>query len=418
MIHCHSQDVFTGGVYLQNFGTTTLSSGAFVDNSTFLGWYAQTAGVFLGTQTITAGAPSNAGGIYMYICTSGNDVKIGTRPSNGSGGGPCDGTPTTCGHGWGVRLTNNLGATIQSLKVNFDAYQFSLAQNGSANNPLLFYYRVGAAGTQTSVASTVTAGTNVAGLTFNAPQSTSVSGGSQVQGFPCTQTAFQTACFAVNIPAGNEIMLAWWDPNNSNNDPHMAIDNLAVSAYSDNACVDLLPMELISFDVKEQNGSAVLQWVTASEMNNHHFSIERSLNADDFEVIGEVKAAGNSTSYKKYEFVDEQAIYNSYYRLKQTDNNGNYSYSNIIHFDKQKQGNDRISIMPNPSSSGEFIVKTETSHIPGSNYRVFDFTGKMIRNELLEDNTSIIHLNENEKGVYLIMIQVNGKFYSSKLVYD
>jgi len=86
-----------------------------------------------------------------------------------------------------------------------------------------------------------------------------------------------------------------------------------------------LPIELIEFtgSCDEQTGYRKLDWVTASESNNDHFTIERSLDAVEWKRIREVAGAGNSNTELSYTWIDTEPISQpTYYRLSQTDFNG------------------------------------------------------------------------------------------------
>jgi hypothetical protein len=261
VIDLWAQATFSSGVYTQNFGTAPGPGfGAWTNNSTYVGWYLDNPAHFQGTINITAAAPSNNGGQYMYTCNAASNLLLGTRPSNGSGGPPC--TDATCGHKLGLRLQNNTGTTINSIRVQFDWYQLSLAENNGVTNNMFFHYQTG-----TTVTS-VTSGTwtAVASLNFTAPNDHPGPGTSnQVEGYPWTVTGNKSHCIAVSIPEGNEIMLRWSDPNNSYNDPHLAIDNITVTAYSDAACINPLPVELLSFSTTKYDKNITLHWETASK---------------------------------------------------------------------------------------------------------------------------------------------------------
>jgi hypothetical protein len=95
-----------------------------------------------------------------------------------------------------------------------------------------------------------------------------------------------------------------------------------------------LPIELISFTGTTQNNVNTLMWVTASERNNAYFTLERTLNGTDFEVIANINGAGNSQAMNEYMAIDP--IYNesiNYYRLKQTDYDGVFKYTDLISID-------------------------------------------------------------------------------------
>ena len=99
-----------------------------------------------------------------------------------------------------------------------------------------------------------------------------------------------------------------------------------------------LPISLTSFTAAMINkNSAELKWNTATELNNDYFTIERSSNAIDFNTLMIVNGAGNSNHSINYSTLDESTLNGlSYYRLKQTDFSGNFSYSDIVMVEADK----------------------------------------------------------------------------------
>ena len=125
-----------------------------------------------------------------------------------------------------------------------------------------------------------------------------------------------------------------------------------------------LPIELISFHVKETKEGALNEWTTASEINNDYFTIERAASPDpskgeemQFITIGEINGAGNSTVLQQYQFTDTSIFSLNtvgdglvlYYRLKQTDFDGTSTYSETeaLRFSKQNQTSNLV-VFPNP----------------------------------------------------------------------
>ncbi len=98
-----------------------------------------------------------------------------------------------------------------------------------------------------------------------------------------------------------------------------------------------LPVELASFSAAVSNNSVLLNWMTASEINNKGFEVERKLKNQDWVTIGFVTGNGTSTEKHNYKFSDEKVNenYNGrvLYRLKQVDFNGEYNYSNQVFAD-------------------------------------------------------------------------------------
>ena len=103
----------------------------------------------------------------------------------------------------------------------------------------------------------------------------------------------------------------------------------------------LLPIELVLFNATLQENVVGLNWTTASEINNDYFSIERSGDANYWNVISLIRSLGNSQTTKSYSVFDYNPLSDiSYYRLKQTDISGRFTYSKIIsisnHIEEQK----------------------------------------------------------------------------------
>ena len=92
------------------------------------------------------------------------------------------------------------------------------------------------------------------------------------------------------------------------------------------------PVELSSFTAAIQNKAVVLNWVTATEINNYGFEVEKSFDKVNWNKIAFKNGYGNSNSVKDYTYNDKDITKNGmyYYRLKQIDNNGDFEYSNIV----------------------------------------------------------------------------------------
>jgi hypothetical protein len=92
-----------------------------------------------------------------------------------------------------------------------------------------------------------------------------------------------------------------------------------------------LPVELISFGAKSKQSFIQLDWITATEINNEGFEIQRSVDGENFTSIGWVYGNGSTTEIIEYKFKDNEPMQGiNYYRLKQIDFDGQYEYSNIV----------------------------------------------------------------------------------------
>jgi len=114
------------------------------------------------------------------------------------------------------------------------------------------------------------------------------------------------------------------------------------------------PIELLSFEALRQGEEVRLDWSTLTETNNALFSIERSADGVQFEEILSQSGAGTSQEIRHYSAVDTRPLYGlNYYRLKQTDIDGNFSYSNtiLVNF-----FTDELRVYPNPVQAGKGLT--------------------------------------------------------------
>ena len=110
-----------------------------------------------------------------------------------------------------------------------------------------------------------------------------------------------------------------------------------------------LPVELIDFTAEENNEKVLLKWKTASETNNSHFQIQRSVDGVRFDYLNVVQGAGTTSQETTYNYQDKAPINGrSYYRLKQIDLDGSFEYSPIRQVYLETDG---ISIYPSPAEN-------------------------------------------------------------------
>ncbi|MEO5570174.1 MAG: hypothetical protein ABIT08_05690, partial [Bacteroidia bacterium] len=117
-----------------------------------------------------------------------------------------------------------------------------------------------------------------------------------------------------------------------------------------------LPVKLISFKAVLENNIVNLSWVTASEINNDYFNVERSTDGKSFVSIIKVKGAGSTSVLHQYKATDAPVSGTYYYRLKQTDFNGQFAFSYIEAVDRKENSLSENSlaiksISPNPFST-------------------------------------------------------------------
>ena len=169
-----------------------------------------------------------------------------------------------------------------------------------------------------------------------------------------------------------------------------------------------LPIELLDFKGKYLNNQSILSWVTASEKNNDYFILERSEDAREFTQIGKIDGAGSSNTFLNYQFIDVKPINQvAYYRLKQVDFDGQFSYSQVIALRNNQKLNAEIKAYPNPSD-GNFLI-TNIPFDEGEDFvcQVYNLQGELLKKDLQISDASgnlLLQLNDLKSGVYWVSI--------------
>ncbi len=143
---------------------------------------------------------------------------------------------------------------------------------------------------------------------------------------------------------------------------------------------NILPIELASFQAQVLGRTTLLSWSTASEIDNDYFAVERSADASDFQSIGTVDGSGNSFAEVHYSFVDERPLPGrNYYRLRQVDFDGAFTYSRIVSVDQSGPVRE-ITAWPNPTEPGESFTVTISGYDPMETtmLRLSDLTGRVV----------------------------------------
>ena len=176
----------------------------------------------------------------------------------------------------------------------------------------------------------------------------------------------------------------------------------------------VLPIQLISFTGNCYKQSMILKWTTASEFSNKNFSVERSDDGINWKLVGSVAGAGNSDVARNYSLVDNlPSVYNtSMYRLKQTDTENNFTYSNIITVTKCS-ANENVSFSPNPST-GKFNFNFSGDVSQVASTEIFNQQGVMIYRA--NGFQSKIDLSNQAAGIYLVRVQLNSKITIRKII--
>ncbi len=186
---------------------------------------------------------------------------------------------------------------------------------------------------------------------------------------------------------------------------------------------DALPVKLVSFDATPEITSVRTNWTTELEFNNNYFTVERSTDAREFTEIGRVNGAGNSTEQKNYEWTDENPLPGvTYYRLKQTDFNGEYSYSDVVPVRFNPTGT--FKVYPNPAHNNVYISLLNSNESGKLYCAIYNMEGREVLTRQLETEMagvtqihSISIENILPPGMYFVSVtDNNGNNYREKLV--
>ncbi len=182
-----------------------------------------------------------------------------------------------------------------------------------------------------------------------------------------------------------------------------------------------LPVQLVAFEANYQSQVVRLNWRTESELNNDYFVVERSSDGENFESLGTTKGAGTVSFSSQYSFTDVSPVGGrSYYRLRQVDFDGAYSFSPIrkIEIDDQLTG---VSISPNPSDGGQFSIYRQGDSVEPLAIEVVSSTGVVVFRQLLPPQEKQIGLEISPDsrlatGVYIVRLIGNSSISVQKLV--
>lgn len=184
-----------------------------------------------------------------------------------------------------------------------------------------------------------------------------------------------------------------------------------------------LPISLISFEAHINNDNVQLNWSTATEINNDFFTIEKSNDGKNWEVVSTVDGAGNSSQLVEYFDTDYNPFDGtSYYRLKQTDFNGRFSYSNVVPVNLTTKDDVYLSLFPSPIFNGQTLnIQLNNTSAPTTLVVLRDVKGREFYSEIIlhkdyKDLITIPVTNEIPAGMYLITATSNNHFYSKRLI--
>ncbi|MBI3511584.1 MAG: T9SS type A sorting domain-containing protein [Bacteroidetes bacterium] len=197
--------------------------------------------------------------------------------------------------------------------------------------------------------------------------------------------------------------------------------NLYFSLATINYTATPLPVVMMNFSGNCENNFVNLAWTTASETNNHFFTLERSIDGINFESVVTIPGHGTSSQVHAYAWVDENSVSSvAYYRLKQTDYNGSTEVLGIISV--ESCGNPTtVLLYPNPTDGNAYL-----SFSLGNDAEVYaevdDAMGRKVflvteQKTFAKGNYQLpVSLGDEAKGMYLLRFAINGNYTLYRIV--
>jgi Secretion system C-terminal sorting domain len=175
--------------------------------------------------------------------------------------------------------------------------------------------------------------------------------------------------------------------------------SIVVAGVTCNYSSGVLPVAFSSITIKQTEDINQISFATASETNNDFFTIERSADARNFETIGEIKGASNSASEISYTYTDEKPMPGiNYYRIKQTDYDGQYSYSEIRSV--RHKGLSHVSVTPR-TTEGRLDITTE---LEDYTIAIYNVAGQEVKRMVGMSQDQSISVESLNAGVYFVKI--------------
>ena len=180
-----------------------------------------------------------------------------------------------------------------------------------------------------------------------------------------------------------------------------------------------LPVEITTFNAVVNNNFVKAVWQSVTEFNTDHFTVQHSIEGNNFTNIGSVKAIG--TGNNSYQFTDVQPSKGkNYYRLQIVDNSGAISYSKVatVQFDR----NHKIVVYPTLIQEGIVNIHTNEANAGKATIRVIDLNGRILQSDILNinegSNAFAYRISNTAKGNYFVTIETASDKQAFKVIIE
>lgn len=218
--------------------------------------------------------------------------------------------------------------------------------------------------------------------------------------------------------SGNVYRLVVATKKSNLNNPECIYFNDYTLAINPNVC-ETSPVTMVSFSGTYADGVATLNWSTSQELNNDRFELLRSIDGKDFELAATVAGAGNSLTAKNYRYYDRVAISgnNVFYKLKQIDKDGKFTFSNIIKLSIANVSSALI-VYPNPAAN-DVTISFSAGKAGRATVLVRSANGQTVISKNVDiakgNNSILVNVSQLKAGLYYISAINDEINYNAKL---
>ena len=195
---------------------------------------------------------------------------------------------------------------------------------------------------------------------------------------------------------------------------YIDVNTTRFSEFGVSRQLNILPVTWLYADAARKNKTTEIKWQVASELDSRGFEILRSVDGSHFKTIATVASKGNNSTPVTYNFNDENIPQTSpylYYRIKQTDKDNRYSFSQVMKV--KVSDNAVINLYPNPVK--DFTIINASSII--NRYTIMEISGRIVETKPLLSNNALINTAFLPKGIYILTaILSSGEQQTFKMV--
>ena len=358
---------------------------------------------------VTAGATNAQILTFDFVGALGNEATLSSNTNDANI------TSSTISRGSGLTTSTNGDrfnctsiTTAASLDVN-DYVEFTVTAQAtkkfSISSIVVLHQRSGTGPLSFALRSNADAFASDLGSVFAGADVTTT----QTATFTFTMTDVSTSVTFRLYPYASEAGTGTWGPG----------DGPSANDIVVNGTTGTLPISLVKFTADKISEKVKLNWVTATEINNDKFIIERSADGENFELVAEVKGAGNSREINSYNVVDATPLKGtSYYRLRQVDFNG--ASETFTPVAVNMTGKLHLATVQSNTEAGNIDLNIYSPSVTSTAIRITDLSGRTIASQqvnLVEGYQSVnINTNNLSSGIHIIQIMNGEEVVMKKLV--